>query len=175
MDAFFSISGRPILTAIVLLATMQRIGEMLYARHNTRCLLAAGAWEVGGGHYPLIVLLHAAWLAGLWYNLLSGSASPHPWPGALYLLVQGLRVWVMVSLGRYWTTRVIIRPAGRLVRHGPYRFCRHPNYVVVALEVALLPLALGLWRYALFFSAVNAALLVWRVRVEELALSPYRK
>ena len=93
----------------------------------------------------------------------------------LFALLQVFRAWVLLSLGKYWTTRVITVPGVPLVRRGPYRFLRHPNYVVVAAEIAVLPLAFGAWAVAVVFSALNGALLAWRISVEDQALGPRRE
>jgi methyltransferase len=159
---------------LLLLATLQRLIELVIANRNTRALLAEGAYEVGRGHYPAIVFLHAAWLLVLWAFLLAGLTQFVPWAAIAYLAVQGLRLWTLLSLGRYWTARIIVVPDAPLVRRGPYRFIRHPNYLVVVLEIALLPLALGSWPIALGFSIVNAIVLAWRIRAEEIALIPRR-
>ena len=161
-------------TALLLLATVQRLAELVIARRNTRALFAEGAYEVGRGHYPVIVFLHAAWLISLWMLLLMGRAEFHAWAAIAYLLVQALRIWTLRSLGRFWTTRIIVVPHAPLVRTGPYRFLRHPNYLVVVLEIALLPLAFGGWPLALGFSIANAIALLWRVRAEEQALAARR-
>jgi len=162
-----------ILPIVVLgLVTLQRLGELLLARRNTRRLLARGAYEVGASHYPLIVLLHAAWLAGLW---LLGWDRPLQ---LIWLMVfiglQALRVWVISTLGGRWTTRIIILPGAALVAGGPYRFVSHPNYVVVAGEMAVLPLAFGLPVYGLIFFLLNAAVLALRLSVEAKALAGSR-
>jgi methyltransferase len=158
---------------IVALVAAQRLVELIYGRRNEAALLRQGGVEIGRRHYPLFPLLHGAWLAAL--LLLIPADTPIAWPWlALFLVLQGLRLWVMASLGRYWTTRVITLPQASLVRRGPYRFLRHPNYVVVAAEIAVLPLVFGAWRIALVFSLLNAALLAWRIRVEENALAPRR-
>jgi methyltransferase len=159
---------------LLLVATLQRLIELVIANRNTRALLAEGAYEVGRGHYPAIVFLHAAWLLVLWAFLLAGLTQFVPWAAIAYLAVQGLRLWTLLSLGRYWTARIIVVPDAPLVRRGPYRFIRHPNYLVVVLEIALLPLALGSWPIALGFSIVNAIVLAWRIRAEEIALIPRR-
>jgi len=86
-------------------------------------------------------------------------------------VLQGLRVWVLATLGRYWTTRIITLPGAPLVRRGPYRWLRHPNYVVVAGEIAVLPLAFGAWQIAVVFSLANALVLWIRIRSEERALA----
>jgi methyltransferase len=156
---------------LLLLATLQRLVELIIANRNTRALLAEGAYEMGRGHYPAIVFFHVAWLVTLWGFLVFGLTRFQLWFAVAYLAVQLLRIWVMASLGRYWTARIIVVPNAPLVRTGPYRVMRHPNYLVVVLEIALLPLALGSWPLALGFSIVNAILLAWRIRVEEAALA----
>lgn len=153
---------------ILALVTAQRLGELVLSRRNTARLLAQGAREVAGGHYRYMVTLHALWLAGLWW-LAPGRPVHLAWLLA-YLLLQGLRVWVLASLGRRWTTRIIVLPQAPLVRRGPYRFLSHPNYVVVAGEFAVLPLVFGLPGYALVFSVLNAILLYVRIRAENTAL-----
>jgi methyltransferase len=160
--------------ALLLLATLQRLVELVIANRNTRALLAEGAYEVGRGHYPVIVFLHSAWLAALWALLLFGDAELQPWAAVAYLAVQGLRLWTLKSLGRYWTARIIVVPGAPLVRTGPYRYLRHPNYVVVVLEIALLPLALGSWPFAFGFSIANAVVLAWRIKVENATFSTRR-
>jgi methyltransferase len=161
------------LALIVLTAvTLQRLGELVLARRNTRRLLARGGYEVGAGHYPLIVGLHAAWLAALWFLGWDRSVSL-PWL-ALFVVLQMLRVWVISSLGGRWTTRIVLLPGAPLVRRGPYRFVSHPNYAVVVAEIAVLPLAFGLVGVAILFSVLNALVLWVRIRAEGRALSPDR-
>jgi methyltransferase len=154
--------------AVLALVTLQRLGELVLANRNTRALRARGAVEVGAAHYPLIVALHAAWLAGLWVLAWNRPVNL-VWLG-VFIVLQLLRVWVIASLGARWTTRIIILPGEALVRRGPYRFVSHPNYMVVAAEIAVLPLAFGLGFYALVFSLLNAAILHVRIRAETLAL-----
>jgi methyltransferase len=162
-----------LLAAYALLAytACERLVELAYARRNTRRLLAAGAIEVGAGHYPLFVLLHGAWLASLALSIDAG-VRVEPWLVALYGLLQLVRLWIIRTLGRYWTTRVITLPGAPLIRTGPYRFLRHPNYLLVMAEIAVLPLAFGLVAQALIFSALNGLLIFHRVRVEATALAP---
>lgn len=153
-----------------LLVGLQRLGELWLSRRNARRLFAEGGREIGAGHYPVLIAVHACWLAAIAF--LIPADAPVYWPlFAAYLLVQVGRVWVISTLGRYWTTRVIDMPAAPLVKRGPYRWIRHPNYVVVVLEVALLPLAFGAWEIALAFSIANLAVLAWRLRIENAALA----
>jgi len=161
-------------TWVLGLVTAQRVGELVLSRHNTRRLLAAGATEVAPGHYSLMVALHAAWLAGLWWYAVAAPTTPsvNLWLVAAYGLLQPLRLWVIGTLGSRWTTRIIHVPGARLVDRGPYRLMRHPNYAVVIGEIALLPLAFGLAWYAVSFTILNAAVLGIRIRAEDGALRP---
>jgi methyltransferase len=154
------------------LVTAQRLGELVIARRNTRRLLAAGGIEHGANHYPVMVALHAAWLVGLWVLAWDRPVNP-AWLGA-YLLLEVLRVWVLLSIGARWTTRIIVVPGETLVRKGPYRLIPHPNYAVVVGEIAVLPLVFGLAGYAAVFTVLNAALLWWRIRAETAALTQAR-
>jgi methyltransferase len=152
---------------------LQRLAELAWARRNTRRLLAQGGREVGAGHYPLFIVLHAAWLIAL--LLLVPWTEEPSWPLlAVFLGLQVLRVWVVASLGRFWTTRIITLDDAPVVRRGPYRWLRHPNYWIVAGEIAVLPLAFGAWPVALVFSALNAVLLWHRIGVEDAALQSRR-
>lgn len=153
---------------VLVLVTLQRLGELVLARRNTRRLFARGAVEVAPEHYGLIVAVHAAWLAGLWW--LAPEGVPHPVWLAAFVGLQLLRLWVLASLGERWTTRIIVLPGAPLVQRGPYRFVSHPNYAVVVGEIAALPLAFGLPGFALAFSLLNAAALAVRVRAEGAAL-----
>ena len=157
--------------ALLILVTLQRTSELAWSRRNTQRLKARGAIELASGHYGLIVLVHAVWLLGLWILAWNRPLSPS-W-GAAYLILQAARFWVLVSLGERWTTRIIVLPKAPLVRSGPYRFVNHPNYLVVAAEIAVLPLAFGLWWYALLLSLLNAAVLAIRIRAETRALREF--
>ncbi len=148
----------------------ERLFELFHAARNTRLLLAQGATEFGAGHYPLIVLLHAAWLVAIFAFAPPDLPPVWTWLG-LFIVLQAARAWVLLSLGPYWTTRIISLPQAPLVRRGPYRFLRHPNYAVVIAEIAVLPLVFREIDVALIFSALNLALLAWRIRVESNVLA----
>ena len=158
----------------VALVALQRLLELALSRRHERLLLARGAIERGREHYPLIVTLHVLWLLStLVEGLLRGPELPTLWPIplALFLLVQPLRYWAILSLGDYWNTRILVVPGAELVRRGPYRYFRHPNYVVVVVEIAAFPLIFGSWVTALVFSMLNAALLYVRIKEENRALA----
>jgi methyltransferase len=164
--------GRP-LAWILALVALQRLAELALASRNTRRLLARGAREVGRDHYPLFILLHASWLIAI--ALATPPRREPSWPLiGVFAILQLLRIWVIATLGPFWTTRVITLDGAPLVRSGPYRLVRHPNYWVVAGEIAVLPLAFGDWAIAAVWSILNALLLRRRLRVETAALAPRR-
>ena len=158
---------------ILALVTFQRLGELALARRNTARLLAAGGYEVGAPHYPIIVMFHAAWLLGLWW--LAQSQNVNWILIGIFAVLQGLRVWVIATLGARWTTRIIRVPNETLVARGPFRFLNHPNYAVVTLEIFVLPLAFGLVAYAAMSGLINICILAWRISVENAVLVEARK
>jgi methyltransferase len=155
---------------VLALVVIQRLGELVLASFNTRRLLARGAREVGARHYPLFVALHASWLIAI---ALTTPIDEQPaWPLiGVFVVLQLIRVWVIATLGPYWTTRVITLDDAPIVRAGPYRFVRHPNYWVVVGEIAVLPLAFHDWPVAIVWSLLNALLLRHRLRVETAAIA----
>ena len=150
------------------LVTLQRLGELWLSSRNTQRLLARGAVEHGRSHYPWIIAVHALWLAVLW-----AAAPGRPIDGfwlGMFVLLTVARIWVIASLGSRWTTRIIVLPGEPAVQRGPYRWINHPNYLIVAGEIALLPLVFGFWDLAILFSLFNAAILSIRIREENKAL-----
>lgn len=157
----------------ILFVAALRLGELVLANWNTRRLKERGAVEVGAGHYPVMVLLHTAWIVCLFLLIPANAAVNWYWMAAFGLLLA-LRVWTLASIGPYWTTRILTLPEVPLVARGPYRFIRHPNYVVVVGEIAAVPMIFGAWRLALIFSLLNFALLAYRIHVEDRALRSRR-
>jgi methyltransferase len=149
--------------------TLQRLAELAWSKYSNSRLRAAGGIEFGRGHYPLMIGMHAAWLIGLW--VLGYGRPVHPlYLGAIILLQLG-RLWVIASLGWRWTTRIIVIPGAPLVTTGLYRLLRHPNYVIVAGEIIVVPLAFGLPIFAAMFCVLNGIVLVVRIRAENAALA----
>lgn len=156
------------------LVLLQRVVELVLARRNTVQLRRLGAVEADAEGYPLFVLLHAGWLVSL-ALFVPASATP-VWPLlGLFALLQLGRLWVISSLGRYWTTRIVTLPDAPLVQAGPFRWFRHPNYLLVIAEIAVLPLAFGAVPIAVSFSAVNLILIIRRIWIEESVLAPRRE
>lgn len=161
-------AANPLALAVLSFVSTERLCELGLARRNTRRLLAKGAVEVGRQHYLPMVVLHASWLLGLWILAPAGGVNL-PLLG-IFGLLQCARLWVLLTLGERWTTRVIVLPGAALVATGPYRFLRHPNYCIVAAEIVVLPLAFDLITFALVFTALNAVILSLRIREEDAAL-----
>lgn len=155
------------------LVLLQRVVELVWAHRNTARLRKLGGMEADAQGYPYFVLLHAGWLVSL--ALFVPAASPPAWPLlGLFALLQLGRLWVISSLGHYWTTRILTLPDAPLVHSGPFRWFRHPNYLLVIAEIAVLPLAFGAVSIAVSFSALNLMLIVRRIRIEESVLAPRR-
>lgn len=147
---------------------LQRLAELALAQRNTARLLAEGGREVGAGHYPVMVALHTGWLVSMAVFVPGGQLIW--WPAlAIFVALQFGRIWVIASLGRYWTTRVITIDVPLVVR-GPYRWLRHPNYVVVVAELAVVPLIFHAWEISVIFSILNGILLMYRIKIENEAL-----
>lgn len=146
---------------------VERLIELPIATRNTKRLKAQGGVEHSPGHYPLIVAVHTGWiLAMLWW----GHDNPvnYIWLG-VYAVLQVCRVYILGTLGRRWTTRIIVIPGEQKVTKGPFALVPHPNYLLVICEILVAPLVLGLWQVAAIFGALNAAVLVIRVSAEERA------
>jgi methyltransferase len=156
--------------SVLIYVIIQRLAELAYARSNTRRLLAEGGTEHAAGHYPLFIILHSGWLVAI-ALFAKPAAQPDLWLLAAFIASQAFRFWTLASIGRWWTTRIISSPNFPRVRKGPYRFIPHPNYTVVVIEIFLLPFMLGAAWVAVIFSALNLALLTWRIIQEERALS----
>ncbi len=159
--------------AFFLFIVCERIGELYIAKRNERLLKAMGAKEFGTGHYTFIVLTHVLFFLSFLVEATWRGMNISPWWPLLlssFIFVQLLRVWTIVSLGRFWNTKIIVLPHAKVVAKGPYRWLRHPNYLIVTLEFILIPLLFQAYWTMVFFSLLNALLLSIRISVEEQAL-----
>ena len=150
-----------------------RLVELIHSYRNAKRLLESGGVEYGRKHYPLLVLIHISWIISIWL-VVPSETEPSLGLLSVFIALQFCRFWVIASLGRYWTTRVISSNDFPIIVRGPYRFMKHPNYLVVCAEIAVLPLVFGATELAIVFSILNAAALVWRIRIEENALEMRR-
>ncbi|MDI2586081.1 isoprenylcysteine carboxyl methyltransferase [Psychrobacillus sp. NEAU-3TGS] len=158
---------------IICLVIAQRIIEVLIAKRNEKKMLARGAYEVGASHYPYMIALHVSFFVCLIAEVvfLNQRISPlFPLFMLIFLFVQALRIWCLTSLGTFWNTKIMILPGANVVKSGPYLFIRHPNYVVVCIEIALLPLMFQAYFTAICFTLLNLAMLSVRIPLEEKAL-----
>jgi len=166
-------------TALVLLVAVERLAELVVSRRNAAWSLARGGRETGGAHYVAMVVLHTGLLVGCLVEAFARRPDVSPALAAVMLVLvlgsQALRWWCIATLGRRWNTRVIVVPDLPLVRSGPYRFLRHPNYVAVVVEGLALPLVHACWVTALVFTVANAFVLTVRLRVENAALATVRE
>jgi methyltransferase len=163
-----------LLHLVVGLVVAQRAGELWLAANNTRRLQTQGAVEIDAAGYKWLIALHGAWLASMLLLVPAETAPAWPLLGC-YAALQPGRAWAILTLGRRWTTRILVLPGAPLVRRGPYRYLRHPNYAIVIAEIALLPLAFEAATISLVFSAANLVLLGRRVAIEDRALAPCRE
>jgi methyltransferase len=168
LGALFASSPTPV-TWVLVYIVVQRLAELVHANRNTRRLLGEGGQEHGADHYQYFIFLHSAWIAII-ALLVDPQHAIDPAMLALFVATQLLRVWTLASIGRWWTTRIISAPHFDRVKRGPYKFISHPNYLVVVLEIAIVPLMLGLPWVALVFSVLNALLLRHRIGVENKVL-----
>lgn len=163
--------GAPQIIALLLL--LQRGLEEIHAARNTNRLLAEGGREIGRAFYPVVAVTQLCWIAGLF--LLVSPGAPVYWPLlAAYVALQGVRYWIVGTLGRYWTHRVITLDGAPIVRDGPYAVLRHPFHVITLIETALLPLAFGAWAFAAIMTAIWAAVLHYNILLEDQALADRR-
>jgi methyltransferase len=162
-------------TLLILAVAGERLVELVVSKRHARWALARGGREYGRGHYPYMVALHTALLAGCLAEVWLLDRPFLPWLGwpmlALVLASQALRWWCVATLGPRWNTLVIVVPGLPLVHRGPYRFLRHPNYLAVVVEGIALPLVHTAWLTALIFTLLNFAVLAVRIRVEDAALA----
>ena len=163
--------GAPQIAACVVL--LQRGAEEIHSARNTRRLIATGGREEGRDYYPVVATAHLAWLAGIF--LLIPANAPVVWPiAALFLLLQPVRYWIIGTLGRYWTHRIITLDNAPVVRRGPYRLVRHPNYAVTYAETFLLPLAFGEFALACIMTAIWIAVIRYKIVLEDRAIEARR-
>ena len=167
MDIF----GLPQMAALLIL--LQRALEELYSQRNTRRLLEQGAHQVGTDFYPIVAAVHLCWIAGL-AVLVPPSAPVHAPLLIAFVVLQGLRYWIIATLGRYWTHRIITLPKAPIVSDGPYRLLRHPNYALTVAETLLLPLAFGQLALGVIFAVMWAAVLKHKAQLEDRALDMRR-
>lgn len=158
---------------IISVIMIQRLLELVIARRNEKWMKEQGALEFGSNHYLYIVLMHSLFFLVLIFENFAFSREISPiWPllAVVFVFAQLIRIWAISSLGRYWNTKIIVLPNVDVVRKGPYRFIKHPNYVVVTIELMVVPLFFGAYITASLFTLLNVLMLSIRIPAEEKAL-----
>jgi methyltransferase len=175
-QVILGVDSRVVFTVVVAVVALQRLWELRRSNRNLHALRARGGYEVGAGHYPWMVALHTAFLiscvAEVWLLRRPWKLEISAVALAVLVAALALRWWVLATLGERWTTRVMVLPDRELVMGGPYRWLRHPNYVVVVLEIAAIPMLHTAWMTAVIFSVANLLMLRVRIAVEDRALGP---
>lgn len=167
--------------AVIGFVIVQRIVELFIARRNENWMKSQGGYEVGAKHYPYMVAIHIGFFISLILEVLifKRHLSPYWWVFfILFIGLQLMRIWVISSLGKYWNTKIIVLPGAHVVKKGPFHFLRHPNYVVVSLEILIIPLIFNGIFTAILFTLLNLCILYIRIPIEEAALrevTDYRK
>lgn len=160
-----------VFTLFISFVILLRISELILARRNQKWLLQNGAKEFGKEHYPFIVALHVSFFISLLVEYsLKGSVSWSPILITFYFLLIAFKGWVIFSLGKFWNTRIFRIPELPLIKKGPYKYIRHPNYIVVVAELLIIPLVFDLYFTAILFTILNAIMLSVRIKAEEKAI-----
>ncbi|GAF65568.1 hypothetical protein BTS2_2466 [Bacillus sp. TS-2] len=158
---------------LLLMVALQRLVELMIAERNKQWIIKNGGYEVGRSHYRYLVLMHSSFLLFLVLEVIIFQKELAPWwyvPFSLFMIAQAGRVWAIHSLGEFWNTRIMILPGAKVITKGPYQFIRHPNYVVVMLEILALPLIFQAYWTAALFTILNGLILSKRIKMEEMAL-----
>ncbi|MBM7703258.1 isoprenylcysteine carboxyl methyltransferase family protein [Metabacillus iocasae] len=158
---------------LLIMLAVQRVIELIVAKRNEKWMKKQGAIEIGQAHYKWIVIVHMSFFISLfievqWFQ--KAVSNWWIWLTLLFVIVQGARVWAISSLGKYWNTKIIILPEADVVLKGPYRYMKHPNYVIVAMEFIIIPLLFHAYVTLILFSLLNIAVLSVRIPIEEKAL-----
>ena len=154
---------------LILFIISQRLCELIYSNINTKRLLKEGAKEFGRKHYPLFIVLHSTWIISV-FIFAPQNKEFNIYFLIIFFIMQIARLWVLISLGKFWTTRIISQVDQPLIKKGPYKYFKHPNYLIVCIEIAVLPLVYNLFNIAIIFTIANLILIFWRVNVENQAL-----
>lgn len=158
---------------LMLFVIIQRLIELVVAKRNEKWILSQGGYEVGAAHYPFMVLMHISFFIALIVEINFFERTLSPIWGfilPLFLLAQVGRVWCLTSLGKFWNTKIMILPGEHIVSKGPYRKIKHPNYVIVTIELLTLPLLFNAYFTAVIFAFLNLWMLSVRIPIEEKAL-----
>lgn len=159
-------------TLFISFVILLRIGELILSKRNEKWLLQNGAIEYGQKHYPLIVALHVFFIVSLIVEYsMKEAVSYNSFLLVLYFLLLVFKAWIILSLGKFWHTKIYHVPNYPLIKKGPYRYFKHPNYMIVIIEIAVIPLIFHLYFTAVIFFVFNAIMLTVRIKAENRVLN----
>lgn len=165
-----------IFSLFITIVVFQRVTELIIAKRNEGWMKKQGGIEFGQQHYWFIVTVHSLFIICLILEVIIFEKEPSSlWPflGSLFILTQLARVWALFSLGKYWNTKIIVVPNAKVIKKGPYVYLKHPNYLIVSLELIIIPLLFNAFWTTILFSLLNAVILMIRIPAEEKALSEH--
>jgi methyltransferase len=146
---------------------LQRLSELYISSKNEKWLLQNGAVQYGQSHYPYMVAMHTLFIISLITEYILSNNSPVSYTFLfLFIAVLSFKFWALSSLGKYWNTKIYRIPGVYPVKKGPYKLFKHPNYMEVICEIAIIPLVFHLYYTAIIFTILNAAMLTVRINVE---------
>jgi methyltransferase len=163
----------------ILLIIGQRLVELVIAKKNEKWMKARGGIETGGEHYKWFIYLHTLFFMSILLEVLMKVNSQDIRFNYVYFVVffaaQLARFWCIYSLGRFWNTKIIVLPRVSLIKKGPYKYVKHPNYIIVAVELFVIPMLFGAYVSAIAFPILHIILLRIRIPAEEKALASVQK
>ncbi|MCM3109323.1 isoprenylcysteine carboxyl methyltransferase family protein [Lederbergia lenta] len=158
---------------VFIFVVIQRLLELMLANRNEQWMKSQGAIEYGHSHYVYMVLMHISFFISLIVEVIFNNKSVHPYWVILlfiFLIIQTARIWVILSLGKYWNTKIIVLPGSNIVSKGPFQLIKHPNYLIVTIELIILPLMFQAYLTMIAFFFLNQIILAIRIPIEEQAL-----
>lgn len=156
----------------ILFIILLRIGELILSRKNERWLLQHGGIEYGQKHYPFMVMLHVLFIISLIVEyFITGRTVCSQFLLILFFILLALKAWTIVSLGKFWNTKIYRVPHTPLIKKGPYKYVKHPNYIIVIAEIAIIPLIFHLYYTAIIFTVLNGLMLYYRIKIENKVLN----
>lgn len=167
----------PVFYIFLSFVIIQRLIELVIAKRNQKWSLESGGYEIDRRGYFPIVVMHTLFFIFMVseFNFLNREINSY-WfiYFSIFIAAQGLRYWVIITLGKQWNTRIIVIPGAPRVLYGPFTYIRHPNYLAVVMEIFSIPMIFSCYFTALIFSVINIFVLKRRIRIEEEALKQLR-
>lgn len=166
------------LFGLFLFLISQRLIELFIAKRNEKWMKKRGGIEKGEGHYRWFIIIHILFFISILAETFIRSNQMIYVNYILlfiFIITQMGRFWCIYSLGRFWNTKVIILPGEPIIKKGPYKYIKHPNYIIVGVELFVIPLLFGAYVTAIIFPILHILLLRMRIPIENKALLELNK